>query len=151
MNDLYQKENHPKNENLTLNYNISEIIARYMFEKILSLTITQINKNKIERNIPDFCFKDIKQTLEIAIIIEFLNHDRDDIEFMKKAKLNLKSETNLMKLNIEDKINKKFLIKNKSEKLKKYKLNKYLDPNVSFENSTYLRVFSNKKPKKKKN
>ena len=81
MNDLYQKENHPKNENLTLNYNISEIIARYMFEKILSLTITQINKNKIERNIPDFCFKDIKQTLEIAIIIEFLNHDRDDIEY----------------------------------------------------------------------
>ena len=151
MNDLYQKENHPKNENLTLNYNISEIIARYMFEKILSLTITQINKNKIERNIPDFCFKDIKQTLEIAIIIEFLNHDRDDIEYMKKAKLNSKSETNLMKLNIEDKINKKFLIKNKSEKLKKYKLNKYLDPNVSFENSTYLRVFSNKKPKKKKN
>ena len=151
MNDSYQKENHRKNENITLNYNISEIIARYMFEKILSLAITQINKNKIEKNIPDFCFKDIKQSLELAIIIEFLNHDRDDIEHMKKVKLNSKSETNLMKLNIEDKVNKKLLIKNKSEKLKKYKLNKYLDPNVSFENSIYLRVFSNKKEKKRKN
>ena len=73
MNDLYHKENHQKNENIILNYNISEIIARYMFEKILSLTITQINKNKIEKNIPDFCFKDIKESLELAIIIEFLN------------------------------------------------------------------------------
>ena len=151
MNDSYQKENHRKNENIALNYNISEVIARYMFEKILSLAITQINKNIIEKNIPDFCFKDIKQSLELAIIIEFLNHDRDDIEHMKKVKLNSKSETNLMKLNIEDKANKKLLIKNKSEKLKKYKLNKYLDPNVSFENSIYLRVFSNKKEKKKKN
>jgi hypothetical protein len=122
-----------------------------MFEKILSLTITQINKNKIEKNIPDFCFKDIKESLELAVIIEFLNHDRDDIENIQKVKFNSKSETNLMKLNIADKVNKKLLIKNKSEKLKKYKLNKYLDPNISFENSTYLRVFSNKKSKKKKN
>jgi len=151
MNDSFQKENHRKNENITLNYNISEIIARYIFEKILSLTITQITKNKIDKNIPEFCFKDIKQSLELAIIIEFLNHDRDDIQHMKKAKFNSKSEKDLMKLNIEDKINKKHLIKNKSEKLKKYKLNKYLDPNVSFENSTYLRVFCNKKNNKKKN
>ena len=150
MNDSYQKENHQKNENITLNYNISEIIARFMFEKILSLSITQINKNKIEKRIPDFCFSDIKQSLELAIIIEFLNHDRDDIEHIKKVKFNSKSETNLLKLNIEDKLNKKLLIKNKSEKLKKYKLNKYLDPNISFENSTYLRVFCNKKEKKEK-
>jgi hypothetical protein len=132
-----------------------------MFEKVLSLSITKSEQNKIDKKIPTFCFDEIKESLELAIYIDFLNHDKDDkkqkrniLNFKSKSQnnLNFKYEninksfhsTNNLDKNIQDKI----LIKNKSEKLKKYKFHKNLDPNVSNEGSINLDVF--KSPKKKK-
>ena len=65
MNDLESQK-----QNISLNYNISEPIVKNILEKIISLTITEVGKNKIEREIPEFCFKDIKQALELAIFVD---------------------------------------------------------------------------------
>ena len=143
------------------NYNISDIIAKNMFEKMLSLSITKSEQNKIEKKIPIFCFDEIKESLELTIYIDFLNHDKDDkkkkpniLNFKSKSQnnLNFKYE-NINKSfhrisNLDKNIQDKILIKNKSEKLKKYKFHRNLDPNVSNEGSINLDVF--KSPKKKK-
>ena len=143
------------------NYNISDIIVKNIFEKILSLSITKSEKNSIEKKIPNFCFGEIKESLEFVIYIDFLNHDKDD-KNQKRNILNFKSKSQ-NNLNFKyEKINKSFhntrnldkniqdtiLIKNKSEKLKKYKFHKTLDPNVSDDGSINLDVF--KSPRKKK-
>ena len=155
MNDLEGQK-----KNISLNYNISESIVKNILEKIISLTITQVDKNKIEREIPDFCFKDIKQALELAIFVDFVNYDKDDmkhkhtlLDFNSKSEKKLKIPNNIDLSNNSNKSYQKIIkIKSKSEKLKKYKLTKHFDPNISFENSTYLEVFcSQKKKTKKKN
>ena len=146
-------------QNISLNYNISEPIVKNILEKIISLTITQVDKNKIEREIPDFCFKDIKQTLELAIFVDFVNYDKDDmkhkhtlLDFNSKSEKKLKISNNIdLSHNCNNSYQKILERKSKSEKLKKYKLTKYFDPNISFENSTYLEIFcSQKKTQKKK-
>ena len=157
MNDLEVQK-----QNISINYNISESIVKNIIEKIISLTITEVNKNKIESKIPEFCFKDIKQTLELAIFVDFVNYDKDDIKHKHTLlDFNSKSEKRLKilkndDLNLSHNSNRSYekIIKrkSKSEKIKKYKLTKYFDPNISFENSTYLEVFclQKKKTKKKK-
>ena len=61
------------------NNNISDIIAKNLFEKILSLTITKSSQNDIEKKIPNFCFKEIKESLEQTILIDFLNYEKEEI------------------------------------------------------------------------
>ena len=156
MNDLERQK-----LNISLNYNISEPIVRNIIEKIISLTITQVDKNKIEREIPDFCFKDIKQALELAIFVDFVNYDKDDmkhkhtlLDYNSKSEKNLKVPKNHdIDLSHNSNISSQKIIKrkNKSEKIKKYKLTKYFDPNISFENSIYLEVFCSQKKKTQKN
>jgi len=73
MNDIQNDLNEIKKFDPTLNYNIGDVIAKSIFEKILSLVITQSAKNNVERQIPHYCFNDIKQTLELAIFLDFLN------------------------------------------------------------------------------
>ena len=155
MNDLEVQK-----QNISINYNISESIVKNIIEKIISLTITEVNKNKIESKIPEFCFKDIKQTLELAIFVDFVNYDKDDIKHKHTLlDFNSKSEKRLKilkndDLNLSHNSNRSYekIIKrkSKSEKIKKYKLTKYFDPNISFENSIYLEVFCSHKEKTKK-
>jgi len=158
MNDFESQK-----QNISLNYNISEPIVKNILEKIISLTITEVGKNKIEREIPEFCFKDIKQALELAIFVDFVNYDKDDIkhkhtllDFNSKSEKKLKIQNNIginLSQNSNKSLQKIIKRKSKSEKLKKYKLTKYYDPNISFENSTYLEVFCSQRkkiPKKKK-
>jgi len=158
MNDFESQK-----QNISLNYNISESIVKNILEKIISLTITEVGKNKIEREIPEFCFKDIKQALELAIFVDFVNYDKDDIkhkhtllDFNSKSEKKLKIQNNIginLSQNSNKSLQKIIKRKSKSEKLKKYKLTKYYDPNISFENSTYLEVFCSQRkkiPKKKK-
>ena len=52
-----------KKQIIPFNNNISDIVAKYIFEKILSLSITQSEKNDVEKKIPNFCFDEIKQSL----------------------------------------------------------------------------------------
>ena len=155
MNDLEGQK-----KNISINYNISEPIAKNILEKIISLTITKADNNKIEKKIPEFCFSDIKQTLELAIFVDFVNYDKDDmkhkhtlLDFISKSEKKLKilkNEDINLSYNSNRSYQKIIKRKSKSEKLKKYKLTKYFDPNISFENSIYLEVFCSHKKKTKK-
>ena len=49
MNDIQNDLNEIKKFDPTLNYNIGDVIAKSIFEKILSLVITQSAKNNVER------------------------------------------------------------------------------------------------------
>ena len=145
-------------QDFSYDYNISDIIAKNIFEKILSLTITQSEQKEIVKKIPNYCFKEIKQSLDLAIYMDFLNYDKDDIKqttnllnFKSKSQKNINIENNNKSFyninNLNENLQKK-IIKNKSEKLKRYKFHQKLDPNYSFESSINLDVF--KSPKKKK-
>ena len=130
---------------LSYNFNISDIIVKYIIEKIISLSITQSLKNKIESQINNFCFNEMKESLSLALYIDFVNYDKDDITH-KKTLLDFKSHSSRDIL--EDK-NKSNLILNKSEIIRKYKYSSELDPEIPYEGSINLDVF--KTPKKEKN
>ena len=146
------KEIELNNKSPMYNYNISDIIAKNIFEKILSLSLTKAKQNQIEKQIPGYCFNGIKESLELAMYIDFLNYDKDDMNtqintlLTSKAKSmeNINKNTNKsfydLKNNDESFL-KKIRKKNKSEKLKKYKFTKSLDPNISNEISINLDVF----------
>ena len=59
--------------------NESEIIVNQIFEKLISLVITLSLRNKIENLLPNYCFEDLKQFLEILTNLDFLTHDKNDL------------------------------------------------------------------------
>jgi hypothetical protein len=65
----------------------AECIANQIIEKIISLVITETTKNKINKLIPNYCFLEIKQILEIITYLDFLNHDKDDLKVKKHIPL----------------------------------------------------------------
>ena len=123
---------------LPYDFNISNTIVKYIIEKIISLTVTLSLHNKINNQIPSFCFDEIKNSLSLALCIDFINYDKDDIK-PKKTLLDFisKSSRDVLKIKKEKK-----LIKNNSENLRKYIFGPDLDPNVSYEGSINLNVFN---------
>lgn len=161
-----EKEIEPKKQTL-IDYNkASDIIVKNIIEKMLSLSITKAEQNLIEKQIPNFCFDGIKQSLELAIRIDFLNYDKDDMKVpenilnytsksVENININSKYEKNnksFYDLKKSDKsFQKKIRLKNKSEKLKKYKFHKNYDPNCSIENSINVDMFKSSKKLREKN
>ena len=161
-----EKEIEPKKQSL-IDYNkASDIIVKNIFEKILSLSITKAEQNLIEKQIPNYCFDDIKQSLELAICIDFLNYDKDDMKVSENIlnytsksaehiNINLKYEKNnksFYDLKKSDKsFQKKIRLKNKSEKQNKYKFHNNYNPNYSNENSINVDMFKSSKKLKEKN
>ena len=131
---------------LSYNFNISDIIVKYIIEKLISLTISQSLQNKIAKKINPFCFEQIKEALLLALYIDFINYDKDDVAH-KRTLLEFISHSNK---NILKTKNQKNLIKNKSEILRKYKFGTELDANVPFEGSINLDVFKTPKKEDKK-
>ena len=131
---------------LSYNFNISDIIVKYIIEKLISLTISQSLQNKIAKKINPFCFEQIKEALLLALYIDFINYDKDDVAH-KRTLLEFISHSNK---NILKAKNQKNLIKNKSEILRKYKFGTDLDPNIPFEGSINLDVFKTPKKEDKK-
>ena len=113
-------------------YNESEIIVKYIFEKLLSLTISSSFKNKIERILPDYCMKEMDVVFELLTQVDFMSHDKDDIEISKKIKdickiksgLNLNNNIKIDKTNINEKVS-----LSKTAKNIEYELQKDFDPN----------------------
>jgi hypothetical protein len=136
----------------------AEYIANYIIEKLISLVITDSIKNKIEKLIPDYCFTELKQTLEIVANLDFLTHDKDDLNKKKKIPHDkIKSATK--KIKKEDSI---FIKENEklqnSEIIRKYKYKRNLLINDSLDDcSLDLDVFNltenefKEKEKEKKN
>jgi len=63
-----------------LNFNNeSEIIARYILEKLISYTITNHTQNEINNKLPDFYFDFYRRMFIDVLQIEFMAYDRDDM------------------------------------------------------------------------
>jgi len=131
---------------LSYNFNISDIIVKYVIEKLISLTVSQSLQNRIAKKINPFCFEQIKESLLLALYVDFINYDKDDLAH-KKTLLEFISHSNKDILKPKKQKN---LIKNKSEILRKYKFGSELDFNVPFEGSIDLGVFKTPKKEDKK-
>ena len=130
---------------LPYDFNISNTIVKYIVEKIISLTVTLSLHNKINNQIPSFCFDEVKNSLSLALCIDFINYDKDDIK-PKKTLLDFISKSSK---NISQIKNEKNLIKNNSEILRKYIFCPDLDANVSYEGSINLNAFNTPKKENK--
>ena len=131
---------------LSYNFNISDTIVKYIIEKLISLTITQSLKSEIEKQINAFCFNEIQNSLLLALYIDFINYDKDDLNH-KKSLLEYKSKSNK---NILRAKNVKNSPENKSEIIRKYKFSSELDGNVSFQDSIDLDLFKTLKKEEEK-
>ena len=125
--------------------NDSEIVINTIIEKIISLVITKSMKNKIENLLSNYCFEEVKQSLEILTSLDFLTHDKDDLDIKHKLSLeriksskNLKRKNNSLIIKDEEKEN-SF---DNSENIRKYKLERHLDLNAHEECSIDLDVFA---------
>jgi hypothetical protein len=58
---------------------ISEAIAKWIIEKLISLTISTSYNMEINKKISDFCFKNLKKTIDTYTELNFLAYDRDDV------------------------------------------------------------------------
>ena len=127
--------------------NESECISNILIEKIISMVMTEITKNKIDKLIPNYCFDEIKETLQIVTQLDFITHEKDDIKIKKKlpfekikSAINRKKDNSILMKKNEEKLN-------NSENLRKYKLQKKLNINVLDDNSLDLDVFNLSKSK----
>ena len=59
--------------------NHSEIIAKYIIEKLISYTITSYDRNVIDEKIPNHCFEFFHRIFNDALQAEYIAYDRDDI------------------------------------------------------------------------
>ena len=57
-----------------------EPVERFMVEKIISLAITNSHHAKIIREIPNYCFDKLKETIQNYTEIQYIAYDRDDLE-----------------------------------------------------------------------
>ena len=61
-----------------LNY-YGEEIVKELIDKIISLSLTNIFREKVNSKISDFCFDSIKRALNLTLSITNINHDKDNI------------------------------------------------------------------------
>ena len=83
-----------------LNY-FSEEIAKELIDKIISLSMTKIFREKINSKITDFCFESVERFLNLALSISNINHDKDniyDIENISDEKKRLNTDENSYKI-----------------------------------------------------
>lgn len=57
----------------------SEIVAKYVIEKLISLTVTNYDRNVIDQKIPNHCFEFFHRIFNDALQAEYIAYDRDDI------------------------------------------------------------------------
>ena len=122
--------------------NESEIIINQIIEKIISLVITYSTRNKIDRLLPNYCFQELKQSIEILSHLDFLTHDRDDLIIRQKvSKENIKSAT------LRKKENSLIIKENEkqndhSQIIRKYKFDKSYDISLLNECSINTEIFN---------
>ena len=111
----------------------SEIISKYIIEKIISLSITESLKNKVNKLIPNYCYDQLYETLAIITQLDFISYDKDDFPLKRKNQIkkmksfiNLKNNFNIIPPieNIEHRE-----IQN-SEIIRQYKFEKQYDINI---------------------
>ena len=97
-----------------------DIIASYMLNKIISLTITRIFKEKVDNQLSEKIFSSFITIIDSYINCQFISIDKDE-EINKIAIINFKEENDEKeKLNVNDKIdNKDNITKDDANQIKK--------------------------------
>ena len=108
----------------------SETISRFIIEKLISFSITEYIKNKVNKILPEYCFNQIFQSLDIVTHLDFISYDKDDFPFKPKNFLKkMKSSKNLnkrIKLDLPNELEEIY----NSEIIRNYRFDKEYDPNV---------------------
>ena len=144
---LKSSKNFEKNKNIINKYILkeSEIIVRSILEKVISLVISNIFKNTIEKNIVNFCISEMRNRIDNIIGLQFIKHDKDDLA---KRKI-IKNKSQKYLLNNKNKLlfnNEEIQKLNKSQIIQEYELNESLNPYYSyqFENKKILKILIRK-------
>ena len=125
------------------NFFESEIVSKYILEKIISLVLSTIFKKEVEKKLVDVCYIDLKNILDDIKDLEFIKHDKDDLikkkilldKIPKTPKKQNKKFSNFLKPKEKENL----LNKNKSQIIKGYKLINDLDPDVSINYSINIK------------
>ena len=131
----------------------SEIIVKKIIDKLISLVITNSAKNKMEKKIPNYCFEELIQSIEVLLYLDLITYDKDDLEIKQKKNLKKFNSTVNLKKNNDMILNETFksLGPNNSEIIRGYKYEKKLDIKNTNECSINLDVFNDSKYEKKEN
>ena len=134
--------------------NESEPVANQLINKLISLTISTSIKNNIEKEIPSYCYDDLKSTLDRITDLSLLVHDKDDIKikFIYKNKHCNSSKQLKIFYNINnDKNNIKEVENNLNKSVKNinYQFEDSLNPDIPLTTSIDTKIFSQKDPPSK--
>ena len=146
---LKSSKNFDKNINIENTYILkeSEIIVRTILEKVISLVISNIYKNTIEKNIVNFCISEMRNRIDNIIDLQFIKHDKDDLARKKiiknKSQKYFLNKTNILLFKKEPNEIKKL---NKSKIIQEYQLIESLNPYYShqLENKIVLKILTRK-------
>ena len=101
----------------------SEIVAKAILEKIISMVISTMFDKTIESQISSLCLSEMKKNIDNIIDLQFINHDKDDLNKKKINKNNSQkiilrkdTENNNISLLTEEKAMNKESIKSKIRK-----------------------------------
>ena len=87
----------------------SEEIVKELIDKLISLTMTKLFREKVESKISDFCFEGVIRALNLTISISNIEHDIDniyDVENITDDKKRLNTDENRYKIINHNKCNK---------------------------------------------
>ena len=87
----------------------SEEIVKELIDKLISLTMTKLFREKVESKISDFCFEGVIRALNLTISISNIEHDIDniyDVENITDDKKRLNTDENRYKIVNHNKCNK---------------------------------------------
>ena len=86
----------------------SEEIVKELIDKLISLTMTKLFREKVESKISDFCFEGVIRALNLTISISNIEHDIDniyDVENISDDKKRLNTDENRYKIINHNKCN----------------------------------------------
>ena len=86
----------------------SEEIVKELIDKLISLTMTKLFREKVESKISDFCFEGVIRALNLTISISNIEHDIDniyDVENITDDKKRLNTDENRYKIINHNKCN----------------------------------------------
>ena len=89
---LYSPTDLEKSENQGFSIS-SEQIASAIFDKLISLTLTEVSRREINRNIPKKCFFYMRNMIKNFLKLEFLPHDRDDLYINNQDLLSIRPDS----------------------------------------------------------
>ena len=130
-----------------LSFRDSETVVTSILEKIISLSMSEIYKSMIDKNISSFCLLEIRKKIDTIISLQFINHDSDDL--IQRKILKNKSQKIILKESSKNNNNILLFLKDeknngqlsKSQIIPKYEL-------ISNSNDYKSNCYKNKKRKK---